>query len=106
MGKVTMGHIFSQYLALSSIVFIPPVLHIYSAITDVIQAQKLPVVRHTHTHTRASSSYDRTCYQVTPHSRVLLVKLVLPRPVKKFAAFYETRGFRVVLTTACNLSLP
>lgn len=43
MGKVTMGQMFSQYLALSSTVFIPPVLHIHSPVTDVTQAIKLPV---------------------------------------------------------------
>jgi hypothetical protein len=36
----------------------------------------------------------------TPCSRVLSEKLVIPQLVKKFSAFYGTRGFITVFTTA------
>jgi hypothetical protein len=41
---------------------------------------------------------------LTPCSTVL-EKLTVPQLVKKFLAFYGTRGFITTFTTACHLSL-
>jgi hypothetical protein len=44
-------------------------------------------------------------YTMTPCSRVLLEKLTVTQLVKKFPAFYGTRGFITVFTTVRNWSL-
>ena len=44
-------------------------------------------------------------FLLTPRSRVLLEKLTGLQPVKKFPAFYGTRRFITVLTSACQLYL-
>jgi hypothetical protein len=44
-------------------------------------------------------------YLLTPWSRVLPEKLKCPKLLKKFPAFYGTRRFITVFTTACHLSL-
>jgi hypothetical protein len=42
---------------------------------------------------------------LTPWSKVLLEKLIVMQPVKKFHAFYETWRFITILTRACHWSL-
>ena len=42
---------------------------------------------------------------ITPYSTVLLQKLALSQPVKKFPAFYGTRKFVSAFTSARHLSL-
>ena len=44
-------------------------------------------------------------YLLTPWSRVLLEKLTVSKPVKKFPAFYGTRMFSNALTSARYLSV-
>jgi hypothetical protein len=44
-------------------------------------------------------------YRLTPWSRILLQKLIVPHLVKKFPAFYGTQRFITVFTTACHLAL-
>jgi hypothetical protein len=44
-------------------------------------------------------------FVITPWSRVLLEKLIVAQPVKKFSAFYRIRSFISVFTRACHLSL-
>jgi len=43
--------------------------------------------------------------QLTPQSRVLLEKLTVPQPAKKFQAFYGTRRLITASTSARHLSL-
>jgi len=45
-------------------------------------------------------------YLLTPWSRVLLEKLIISQLVKKLFAFYGTRMFITVFTSARHLSLP
>jgi len=44
-------------------------------------------------------------HSLTPWSTVLLEKLTVPQPIKKFPAFYGTPRFITAFTSACQLSL-
>ena len=52
------------------------------------------------------SELTQRCILRTPWSRILLEKLTGSQLVKKFPAFYGTRKFITVFTSARHLSLP
>jgi hypothetical protein len=52
--------------------------------------------------TRATDTHSE--YSVSPWSRVLLKKLNVSHPVKKFRAFYRTRRFITAFTSVRHLS--
>ena len=43
---------------------------------------------------------------LNPCCKIILVKLIFPEVRTKFSAFYETRLFITIFTTACQLTLP
>jgi len=43
-------------------------------------------------------------YSLTPKNRVFLEKLIVPRPVERYPAFYVTKMFITMLTTAHHMS--
>jgi len=43
-------------------------------------------------------------YSLTPQSRVFLEKLIVPQPVQQYPAFYVTKIFITMLTTAHHMS--
>jgi len=57
------------------------------------------------THCFAINNVDTTPILLTPRSRVFLEQLTGSQLVKKFPAFYGTRRFNTVFTSARHLSL-
>jgi hypothetical protein len=70
-----------------------------------VTAQSSNCTELTHHSLRTAQNCQSTVFELTPWSRVLPDKLTGLQVVKKFPAFYGTRGFSTAFTRACHLSL-
>jgi len=75
------------------------------AYSSTLKMEAAPRLCLPNTECHIANDVNLITYLLTSWSRVLLEKLTDYRLVKKFPAFYGTRRFIIIFTSACHLSL-